>query len=147
MTRFNSMVFEFIYIGASHEYKGVAQDLIDWYPLLKPGGIIAGHDYVTNDDGPLQHRHDWSLNYDGTRDPSGRAFKGAVDDFAAKHDLHISVSYRESHWNTWRRVNCTEIYERSRFTPCFPVPFRHGSTATRWQLQIRVPSECALDLN
>jgi len=88
-------------VDARHDYKGVAQDLNDWYPLLKPGGIIAGHDYVTNNDGPRQMGQDWSVNFDGTRDSTGRAVKGAVDDFAAKHGLHISVSYREPSWNTW----------------------------------------------
>lgn len=93
--------FDFIYVDARHDYKGVLLDLNDWYPMLKRGGIIAGHDYVTNDDGPRQGGQDWSINFDGTRDPTGRAVKGAVDDFAAKHGLQISVSYRESGWNTW----------------------------------------------
>jgi len=93
--------FDFIYVDARHDYKGVLQDLNDWYPMLKPGGIIAGHDYVTNNDGPRQQGQDWSVNFDGTKDPAGRAVKGAVDDFAAKHGLHISVSYREGGWNTW----------------------------------------------
>lgn len=99
--RFEMNTFDFIYVDARHDYKGVMQDLETWYPLLKPGGIFAGHDYVTNNDGPRQHGQDWSLNYDGTRDPTGRAVKGAVDDFADKYGLHLGVSYRERGFNTW----------------------------------------------
>ena len=37
---------DFIYIDGNHSYKYVLQDLIDWYPKLKPGGIIIGDDAV-----------------------------------------------------------------------------------------------------
>jgi len=36
---------DFVYIDASHEYKNVKDDLIYWYPKIKKGGVIAGHDY------------------------------------------------------------------------------------------------------
>lgn len=99
--RRNGDVFDYIYVDARHDYKGVMIDLETWWPLLRRGGIFAGHDYVTNDDGPLQSGQDWSLNFDGTVDPSGRAVKGAVDDFMDKQGLQISVTYREGSWNTW----------------------------------------------
>jgi len=37
--------FDFIYLDAGHAYIDVKKDLIAWYPRLKLGGIIAGHDY------------------------------------------------------------------------------------------------------
>lgn len=100
-TRYRNMKFDYIYVDARHDYKGVMQDLEVWWPLLKEGGIMAGHDYVTNNDGPKQGGQDWSINYDGTRDPQGRAVKGAVDEFMNKLYIQISVSYREASWNTW----------------------------------------------
>lgn len=36
---------DFVYIDASHKYVDVKNDLINWYPKIKKGGIIAGHDY------------------------------------------------------------------------------------------------------
>jgi len=36
---------DFIYIDASHDYENVKNDLIHWYPKVKIGGVIAGHDY------------------------------------------------------------------------------------------------------
>lgn len=99
--RYANNTFDFIYVDARHDYKGVLQDLEVWYPLLKPGGIFAGHDYVTQNDGPKQGGQDWTINYDGTRDATGRAVKGAVDDFSVKNNLQLTVSYREGGWNTW----------------------------------------------
>lgn len=41
---------DFVYIDANH-YKGpVIEDIIAWYYKVRPGGIIAGHDYCTSDD-------------------------------------------------------------------------------------------------
>jgi hypothetical protein len=34
-----------IFIDADHSYDGVRKDLIAWWPHLKYGGIIGGHDY------------------------------------------------------------------------------------------------------
>lgn len=35
---------DFVYIDANHTYKYVYQDIKLWYPKIKKGGIIAGHD-------------------------------------------------------------------------------------------------------
>jgi len=74
--------FDFIYVDARHDYKGVLQDLTHWWPKLRKGGIMAGDDYVTVADlGRSPSSSDWSINYDGTRDAAGRAVRGAVDEF------------------------------------------------------------------
>ena len=38
--------FDFIFIDAGHEYEEAMQDIILWLPHVKPGGILAGHDYA-----------------------------------------------------------------------------------------------------
>ena len=43
--RFPDESFDFIFIDADHEYESVLSDLCAWFPKLKPGGIIAGHDW------------------------------------------------------------------------------------------------------
>lgn len=35
----------FIFVDGGHSYEQVIKDLKAWYPKLKEGGIIAGHDY------------------------------------------------------------------------------------------------------
>lgn len=36
---------DFVFIDADHVYERVHEDLLAWLPKIKPGGIIAGHDY------------------------------------------------------------------------------------------------------
>ncbi len=37
---------DFAYIDARHDYESVLEDLAAWFPKVKPGGILAGHDYA-----------------------------------------------------------------------------------------------------
>lgn len=36
----------FIFIDGDHSYQGVRQDILDYFPLLAPGGIMVFHDYL-----------------------------------------------------------------------------------------------------
>lgn len=36
---------DFVFIDASHRYEDVLDDLNAWFPKVKKGGILAGHDY------------------------------------------------------------------------------------------------------
>lgn len=93
--------FDYIYVDARHDFKGVLVDLRDWWPLLKTGGIFAGHDYVTQNDGPKQTGQDWTLNWDGSIDETGTVVKGAVDKFAQEVGRQVTITYREKGWNSW----------------------------------------------
>ena len=37
---------EAIFVDGDHSYQGVRQDIIDFYPLLAPGGVMIFHDYL-----------------------------------------------------------------------------------------------------
>ena len=37
---------DFAYVDARHDYASVLEDLEAWFPKVKPGGILAGHDYA-----------------------------------------------------------------------------------------------------
>jgi len=37
---------DWVYIDANHEYFGVLEDLTEYYPKVKPGGIVSGHDWT-----------------------------------------------------------------------------------------------------
>lgn len=35
-----------VFIDAAHDYESVRDDIKCWYPKVKPGGYLAGHDYA-----------------------------------------------------------------------------------------------------
>lgn len=41
---------DFVYIDAAHDYRNVLQDVDAWYPKLKTGGILGGHDFYDSPD-------------------------------------------------------------------------------------------------
>jgi SAM-dependent methyltransferase len=40
---------DFVFIDACHEYQDVKDDIESWIDKIKPGGVIAGHDYLHPD--------------------------------------------------------------------------------------------------
>lgn len=46
---FEDASLDFVYIDANHAYEYVAQDIRLWYPKVKPGGYLCGHDYIDID--------------------------------------------------------------------------------------------------
>jgi len=81
--RVPSACLDIVYIDARHDEQSVRQDLELWLPKVRPGGIIAGHDYV---DGDL---------------PEGRfGVKTAVDAFFGPRKLRVHVTGEEA-FPTW----------------------------------------------
>ena len=81
---------DYIYVDARHDYCAIAEDLNDWWPKLKQGGILAGHDFLNNEQvKKMKPREDWGLCEDGSRNDG--AVRGAVEEFAKKYDLSINV--------------------------------------------------------
>lgn len=68
--------FDLIYIDAAHDYISVAYDLRIWWPKVKKGGILSGHDYE-NDGKGLP----WGLI----------EVKKAVDEWAKENNLEVNV--------------------------------------------------------
>lgn len=66
---------DFVYIDADHSFEGVSRDILLWQPKIKPGGILAGHDYL-----------------DG-RTPNGAVYnvKSAVDQWAERVGKTVEV--------------------------------------------------------
>lgn len=50
---FEDESLDIVYIDAVHQYKNVKQDIMNWYPKVKIGGIIAGHDYQSSFQGVI----------------------------------------------------------------------------------------------
>ena len=36
---------DFVYIDANHDFKNAACDIVEWSKVVRPGGIVAGHDF------------------------------------------------------------------------------------------------------
>lgn len=62
---------DFVYIDAAHTTVDALQDLEAWWPIVRPGGILAGHDF--------DERHTPGV-------------VEAVTEFARKHDLLVSLT-------------------------------------------------------
>jgi predicted O-methyltransferase YrrM len=66
---FEDNYFDFVFIDADHEYDSVKKDIEAWFPKVKKGGILAGHDY----------------GY-----PKWPGVKIAVDEFSLKNNLKVN---------------------------------------------------------
>lgn len=42
---FEDASLDFVYIDGNHFEKFVKQDIENWFPKIRPGGILSGHDY------------------------------------------------------------------------------------------------------
>jgi hypothetical protein len=71
---------DWIYIDANHAYEAVKGDLEIWYPKVRSGGTISGHDYFDN-----------GASY---------GVKRAVDEFFTKLGLQVSQT-REQYQSWW----------------------------------------------
>ena len=86
---------DFVYVDARHDYCGVKEDMELYWPKLRTGGIMAGHDYRSAPEVTVQ---DWSLCANGARVPG--AVKAAVLEFSMQRGLQVSVTY-EDPWPSW----------------------------------------------
>lgn len=103
---------DFIYVDARHDYCGVMEDIEAWWPKLRPGGVMAGDDYLTEPEhieikgGLRDPNDDWGLCGNGSRFQG--AVKGAVLQFAHTHGVEVystwknDISAREmKFWPQW----------------------------------------------
>jgi hypothetical protein len=75
---------DFVYIDARHDYPSVLEDLEHWYPKIRPGGILAGHDYV-----------------DGEFAEGVFGVKSAVDEFCSTRRLRVDRTIIDRPWISW----------------------------------------------
>lgn len=75
---------DFVYIDARHDYASVLEDLAAWADKVRPGGIIAGHDYI-----------------DGQFAAGDFGVKSAVDEFFAARELCVYSTLMDQPWLTW----------------------------------------------
>ncbi|MAF36191.1 hypothetical protein CL622_03680 [archaeon] len=47
--KFDDRSLDFVFIDGEHSYLGCYIDIVCWFKKIKPGGTIAGHDYLDDD--------------------------------------------------------------------------------------------------
>lgn len=92
---FEDNSLDFVYIDANHAYDYVVQDIELWYPKLKQGGYLCGHDYIDldwyNDPNFAENKKDKHI---WTNDFYHGVFgvNPAVDEFCKKNDYEPRVT-------------------------------------------------------
>ena len=84
--------FDFLYLDATHTYTEARRDLEAWYPKVRLGGLVSGHDYQ------FQHQAIGDGYVFGVKD--------AVDEFAAARHLRV-YSTSEPYLPSFYFIKCT----------------------------------------
>jgi hypothetical protein len=69
---FDDASLDFVFIDGDHSYEGCSLDIRCWWPKLKPGGLLSGHDY---------------------RDERNYGVKRAVHEFLGERELRLGLNY------------------------------------------------------
>jgi hypothetical protein len=86
-TAFADQSLDFVFIDACHSYEAVSEDIRAWWPKMKPGGLMAGHDYT---------------NWPGVPQ--------AVDEFVAREGLGNAFRVSRSSWMVYRSIAVDAAY-------------------------------------
>lgn len=69
---------DFVYIDANHSEPYVTQDIEAWAPKVRPGGIVAGHDYAR-------------IKAKGEEDSTNWAVIPAINRYAHRHGIQLFI--------------------------------------------------------
>ena len=92
---FDRESLDFIYIDANHAYDFVVQDIKLWYPKVKSGGYLCGHDYINinwyNDPNFLENKKDKHI-WNGDFYHGVFGVNPAVDEFCKKFNFNLTIT-------------------------------------------------------
>jgi len=75
---------DFVYLDARHDFDSLSEDLTTWFDRVRPGGLIAGHDYV-----------------DGTFADGVFGVRSAVDAFFSERGLRVNSTLMDRPYLSW----------------------------------------------
>lgn len=73
---------DIVFIDGDHTYEGCSNDIMCWYPKIKKGGIICGHDYKIGYMGVIKAVNEKFYPINLEHDDIWWVWKGDVDDIA-----------------------------------------------------------------
>lgn len=80
LTMFENESLDWVYIDANHSYDSVKEDIALWWPKVKKGGFLSGHDYIVRESfGVVQ----------------------AVNEFLNAQGLYFSYMTTENNYDSW----------------------------------------------
>ena len=77
---------DWVYIDSDHSYNGAKEDIEGWFPKVRKGGIISGHDYVRYSEMPPKYRENPGYQF-----VKGQGVVEAVDEFCEKNGYEIGL--------------------------------------------------------
>ena len=81
---FEPCSLDFVYLDARHDFDGVTEDLSAWFEKVRPGGLMAGHDYN-----------------DGVFVEGVHGVRSAVDCFFAARSIPVRHTYTDVPAASW----------------------------------------------
>lgn len=78
---------DLVYLDARHDADSVYEDLASWWPLMRPGGVIAGRGYLNE-----------------TLPQGVFGVRAAVDAFFNKLGVHVHATTDDAPWPSWLAV-------------------------------------------
>jgi len=81
---------QFVYVDGCHQPESVREDLEGWWEVLRPGGILAGHDFIC----PGEPEGGW-----------GKLIQPVVFEFAESRGLNIFIVVEKTNqpWSYYLR--------------------------------------------
>jgi hypothetical protein len=83
---------DWVYLDGNHHYEAVKEDMEAWWPKIRTGGVLSGHDWIKDD-----------LYFAGMF-----GVMNAVVEFALAHERQIVTTHGESTWRKTERECVTE---------------------------------------
>ena len=77
---FEDESLDFVYLDGRHHYEGVKEDIEYWFPKVKAGGILCGHDYLDTIIGETHF-----------------GVKTAVDEYSVESGLKVIVTDKDEY--------------------------------------------------
>jgi predicted O-methyltransferase YrrM len=79
---------DLVYLDARHDYLSVLDDIAAWAPKVRPGGVLAGHDFLDAD-----AVGGWNMYRNGSVSHASKAVRAAVLEFSEATGRQVVVTY------------------------------------------------------